>query len=62
MAKVLVLVALTALLAAGLLVYGVLDWDVGGWIALVSLFAIMAVRFLIPFGWLGPEDVDDIDL
>jgi hypothetical protein len=59
--KVLVMLTLTVAIAIGLFMYGVLDWKFGGWVAALSLFAILALRFFVPGGWIDGDDLD-IDL
>ena len=56
--RVLVMLVLTVTLTAGLLLYGVADWDFGGWLALVSVFGILAVRFFVPGSSVGEDGVD----
>ena len=58
MRKVFLMLALTATLTAGVLLYGIADWDIGGWLALVSMFGILAVRFFVPGGSVGGDDLD----
>ena len=52
------MVLFTLTLAGGLVLYATLDSKLGGWIALISTFAVFAVRFLLPFPGLDGDDFD----
>ncbi len=63
MVRVLILLALIALLAIGLVAYALTDWNAAAWFSLVAALAIPILGILFRVVWPVGDDIDlDIDL